>query len=52
MNKSYSQLGQDIFVENILKNNYKLVVDNINNQEDWWIDSNYDFELGPIKTHY
>lgn len=30
------------------KNNYKLVVDNINNQEDWWIDSTYDFDWGPI----
>jgi len=38
--------------ELFIKNNYKLVVDNINNQEDWWIDSNYDFEWGPIKTHY
>ena len=30
------------------KNNYKLVVSNINNQEDWWIDSSYDFEWGPV----
>jgi hypothetical protein len=25
------------------KYNYKLIGDNINNQEDWWIDSTYDF---------
>jgi hypothetical protein len=34
--------------ELFIKNNYKLVVSNINNQEDWWIDSSYDFEWGPV----
>lgn len=30
------------------KHNYKLVIDNINHQEDWWIDSTYDFDWGPV----
>jgi len=44
-NQDLLEKSRDYFI----KNNYKLVVSNVGNQEDWWIDSTYEFEWGSVK---
>jgi hypothetical protein len=46
-----SYRGTEVLVESrkiFEKHNYKLVINNVNRQEDWWIDNTLDFNWGEI----